>query len=162
MAEDVLESLLGRVIGLTTRKKVLAEEIRNLTIAQSELLVPEKAEELLALLEKKQLLMDEVSRIDDEVVQLDEKIKSATKAQPEEDLSKTFNNKWKEIDKLRQEMIAVLNEIRVFDEQNRQKINEEYRKLKAGMESLHARRGSFRAYQGIGTRSGGYFIDEKK
>jgi len=162
MAQDALNELLGRAAVLTARKKVLMEESRLLTSGQSALLVPEKADELLALVEKKQGYMEEVNRIDAAVLLLEEEIINAAGISSREELKKIFNDKWEVIENLRSEIIFILQEAQRVDEQNRQKIDKEYRKLKEDMESLCARRGTVKAYQGSAVQSGSYFIDQKK
>lgn len=157
-----LPGLLDQVAGLAARKKALAEAIRDLTLEQSGLLVPDRAEGLLAVIEKKQGLMDEVDIIDAEMLKLEKRIKDAVEAVAGDDLRENFNVRRREVEKLKQEIALILQEIQRLHEKNRQKINEEYIKLKADIESLRAKRNSIKTYRGTAFQAGGYFIDKKK
>ena len=159
MAREAVAGALDRIVALLVRKRNLTEEIRLMTANQSALLVPEKTEELLAVAEKKQCLIDEAGRIDAAVSKLEEDIKSAAGAAEQE---KTFEERLERAGELRREIVFILQETRRFDERNRRKINEEYRKLRDEMQSLRAGKGLVKAYQAPAGRSGGCFIDKKK
>lgn len=162
MVQDALNELLGRAAVHTARKKSLVEEIQLLTSGQSGLLAPEKAEELLTLIEKKKGCINEINKIDAEVLRLEENIINAAGISFREEIKKILHDKWEEIEKARYDITLILQETQRLDEQNRRKIDEEYCKLKSDMESLCARRGTVKAYQGSAVQSGGYFIDQKK
>lgn len=162
MPEDILSSLLNSMVEHTTGKKKLMEEILLLTAGQSDLVTPEKADKLLALIERKQDCIDNINKIDAEVLRLEEKILNIAGIFSWEEGKKFFGEKWETIGRLRNEVTLLIQEAQRQDEQNGRKISEEYRKLKKNMESLHSRRGSVKAYQGPAAQSSGYFIDNKK
>lgn len=153
---------MTRAVGLMMRKRALVEEICLLTSSQSQLLAPEKAEELLAVVEKKQYLINEVNSIDAEVLRLEEEMKDVVEPPPCGEIAETFRQKLAEIEEIRQEILSVLRKIAVIDEQNRRKANEEYRRLKDAVKSLRAGRSSLKAYQKLAFQPSGCFIDKKK
>jgi len=153
---------LTRAGGLMLRKRALLEEICLLTSAQSRLLAPEKAEELLVVVEKKQYLINEVNSIGAEVSRLEEEMKDVVELPPCGEIAETFRQKRAEIEEIRQEIFSILQKVAVIDEQNRRKANEEYRRLKGAIKSLRAGRCSLKAYQKPAFQPGGCFIDKKK
>lgn len=160
--DGALEGLLSRTVELTVRKKALVEEFRVLTAGQSKLLVPDKAEELLALIEKKQACINEINSIEAELKRHEEGIVNTAGLPSRKELKKIYNGKWEVIGKLQGEIIFILREVQRLDEQNRRQLGDEHRKLKKSMASLRARKGSAIAYQGSTAPSGGYFVDQKK
>ncbi|OPY58773.1 MAG: hypothetical protein A4E55_00647 [Pelotomaculum sp. PtaU1.Bin035] len=153
--------MLCRAVELTARKKALIEEIQLLTSGQSDVLATDKTEQLLSLIGKKQNCINEINKVDAEVPRLEEKIINAAGISSQDEIKKIFYDKWQEIEKMRYDTTLILQETQRLDEQNRRKIDEEYCRLKSDMESLHARKGTVKAYQTSAAQKQGYFIDKK-
>jgi len=162
MAVNIFNELMQRMLELSVRKKILMEEIQSLTSSQSELLAPEKTEELLILIQRKQDCIDEINKIDADVLRLEENIASGAGLSSREEIKKLYDIKWDNVEKVRSETAQILKDTYRLDQENRCKIEEEYRKLRNNIESLHARKRSVKAYQGTVIQNEGYFIDRKK
>jgi hypothetical protein len=161
MTGDGLKDLLRRTVELTAWKKSLVEELRRLTSSQSGSLAPEKAEELLSLIDQRQGCINEIDRLDAEVLRLEKKIINTAGLSAREEIKKIFPDQWEEIEKIQSEITLILKETQILDEINRRQVEEEYRKLKSNMVALRAGKGTARAYQMPVAQDQGYFIDKK-
>ncbi len=162
MAKENAGILLSRLVELALRKKEIAEKILKLTSGQSGELTPENYDRLESLIKEKQDFMDCIDLIDDEALQLGNKVLETTGAGAWDDVKKIYTGEWEAIGGLRDEAARLLGEALVIDRRNLKSIGEEYRKLKSEMEQFRAGRGSAKAYQGNDAQTGGYFIDKKK
>lgn len=162
MSGEAADSMLDKLVELLYRKKTLLNEFFEVTCQQSGLLEPEKVERLLGLIDRKQACIDSINQIDVEITHLEKKIPAAAGVSSFETEKYILGGKWEIIERLRHEIALLLKETHSLDVQNRFKINEAYRKLKKIIESLHARKGTVKAYQGHVAQSGGYFVDDKR
>lgn len=161
MVDNILSNLLGQIFELISKKEKAIKEILQLSSEQSGLLAPEKAEELLSLVERKQECIDFINKNDAQVLQLEKKILSLAGLSSWEEGKELFFYEWQNIKDLREKNILLLQEARKIDDRNRLKIDEAYVRLKSNLESLRVKRGFIKAYQRHSTQNQGYFIDEK-
>lgn len=159
MSESTLDSLLATTSELASRKKTLAREILLLTSRQSELTAPDKLEELLSTVEKKEGCIKAVNEIDGELARLEGKITIAAGIKEIEGPNK---EKWEAIEKTRQEIKSILQETQILDDGNRKKINQMFDELKSNILSLRVKRECCISYQAPAAQFGSYFVDEKK
>lgn len=162
MSKNDLDSTLTRMVDLLAQETGLMEKIFNLTNEQSKLLTPEKAGELLTIIERKQECINEISLIDTGVAALEKEVLRLTGVSAWPEVNKTANVKLQEVDNMRQQVVQLLEKTRKLENDNLDKISYEHQKLKSGIESLQAKRETLRAYQGHTLQSDGYFIDKKK
>jgi uncharacterized coiled-coil protein SlyX len=162
MNENYLDSLLTRMIEQGDRKKRLAEGILNITAEQSKLLTPEKVEELLTAIDRKQELIDEINLIDVEVLPLEKEISSLSAVMVCDELNKRVFEKRKEIDSQIQKIVLLFKETSKLEKENLSKMSTEHKKLKKNIEMLHTKRGTVKAYNMHAVQSDGYFVDKKK
>lgn len=161
MVGNILSNLLGQMVELISRKEKAIEEILQLSSEQSGLLAPERAKELLSLIERKQEYIDVIKENDIQVLQLEKRFLSMAGLSSWEEGKELFFCEWENIKNLRNKNVLLLQETRRIDDQNRSKIDEVYIKLKSDMESLRINKGSVKAYQRHSSQNQGYFIDEK-
>ncbi len=163
MNEDyLLDSVLIRMMELGDRKKGLAEKILNITAEQSKLLTPEKAEELLRAIDRKQELINDINLIDAEVLPLEKDISCIIVMPLCDEVNKDVFEKRKEINSQMQKIVSLFKETRKLEKENLSKMSIEYQKLKKKIEMLHTKRGTVKAYNAPAVQSGGYFVDKKK
>ncbi len=149
-------------VELAERKKHLLEELRRLTCDQARLLEPEKAEELQAVLEKKQDLMEEVTGVDAGAARLEREIQNTLEKDPGAGAGAVTAQKQETVASLRRSHLTVLREIKELDDRNREKAHAAYRRLKDTVKSLRAGRRSQKAYRRPAPHFGGCFVDKKK
>jgi len=162
MSGNCLNNVLARMVDLLVRKKGLVERTFDLTAEQSKLLKPEKAEELLATIEKKQECINGISLIDAELSPLEKEVLRLTGIPAWTEVNKAANVKFEEVDSLRKQMVLLAEEIRKLEIENLGEISLEHQKLKDEIKSLQAKRGTLKAYRRLALQSDGYFIDKKK
>jgi GTPase SAR1 family protein len=161
MSENFSNRTLTRIIDLAKRKKSLMKEIFNITTLQSGLLTPEKAEDLLTAIGRKQEHINEISQIDVEVLPLEKELLRWHSITSWDNAPKDVNKKWQEISTLRQQTVLLAKETRQIEAENLARISTEYRKLKIDMALLYTKRGSAKAYRGNDRQTDGYFVDNK-
>ncbi|MHB1041775.1 MAG: hypothetical protein ACYC0Q_02945 [Eubacteriales bacterium] len=161
MSESTLDSLLNVTSELASRKKTLAREILLLTSRQSGMTEPDRLEELLSTVEKKEGCIKSFDEIDGELARLEEKITEAAGVCPGE-IEGPHKEKWKTIEKTGQEIKLILKETLAFDDNNRMKIEQVFSELKNNILSLGIKRGCYNSYQAPAVQYGGYFVDQKK
>jgi GTPase SAR1 family protein len=161
MSENFSNRTLTRIIDLAKRKKSLMKEIFNITTLQSGLLTPEKAEDLLTAIGRKQEHINEISQIDVEVLPLEKELLRWHSITSWDNAPEGVNKKWQEISTLRQQTVLLAKETRQIEAENLARISTEYRKLKIDMALLYTKRGSAKAYRGNDRQTDGYFVDNK-
>ncbi|NLI13206.1 MAG: flagellar protein FlgN [Peptococcaceae bacterium] len=162
MSGNCLNKILTRMIDLLARKKGLMERIFNITVEQSKLLTPEKVEDLLATIERKQEYINEISLIDAEVAPLEKEVLRLNGMPVWDGSNKGAKVMLEEVENLRKQMVVILEDTRKLENENLSKISLEHQKLKDEIALLHTKRGTLKAYQGYALQSDGYFIDKKK
>lgn len=156
------------MIDFLARKKELMEKIFEITLEQSTLLSPENLEELLAAIERKQELINDINRINAAALPLEREflslggIPSGDGAPKDMQAYRAVDEKKDAIDTLQKQMVLLVKETRKLEKENLNRISIEFRQLKKDIERIHKKRGSLRAYQRLTTQSDGYFIDKKK
>ncbi len=162
MSRNDLDGTLTRMVDLLARETVLMGKFFNLTDEQVKLLTPDKAGELLAIIERKQEYIDEIGLIETEVAPLEKEVLRLTGVSAWHEVNKAANVKLEEVDNMRQQVVLLLEKTRKLENENIGKISYEHQKLKNEIESLQAKRETLRAYQGHTLQSDGYFVDKKK
>ncbi len=161
MSENLPNTSLTKIIDLTKRKKRLMKEIFNVTTLQSGLLTPDKAEDLLTAIGRKQEHINEISQIEVEVLPLEKEFLSWHNLSSWDNAPVDVKEKWQEISTLRQQTVSLAKETRQIEAENLARISTEYRKLKIDMALLYTKRGSAKAYRGNDRQTDGYFVDNK-
>jgi len=161
MSENILDRILTRMFDLADRKKGLVERIYNITVEQSDLLIPERVEELLAAIERKQECISEITLIDTEVLPLEKKLLILKSVSFWDEMIKDIDEEWERINYLRRQTVSLVEKTRKIEVENLNRFSSEYKKLKKHIQLLHTKKGSVKAYQGSAIQSDGYFVDMK-
>lgn len=130
---------------LLQQKRALVEDILHLACIQSTLLLPEGAEKLLNVIEKKQQCIEEINALDEIINKMEDE-------SPGSDL----------YTELRDGIARQLKEIMNKDDLNRQRLLNSYEQIRRDMDSFQSGKGTVKAYQSPGGISSGYFIDKTK
>jgi uncharacterized protein involved in exopolysaccharide biosynthesis len=160
--EQVLSDWLKKTIELLAGEKRLAEIIVQLTAAQAKLLEPGQEQELLSLINQRQKCIDDLISINAELLTLETKILNMCGLESRPSGKTLLNPEWQKIASLRLDIKALLREAQSLDNNNRKAIANRCVELKKAMQSISARRSSFKSYHVTAAQAGGYFIDHKK
>jgi len=137
------------------------EEIYKTTLEQSQYLNPEKVDELLTAIDKKQQYIDSIDKINAELLPLEKKVSSYTERRGGEETNRLYEEKLEEIRVLGEKATMLAVKIQKVEEQNLQTVSNEFQNLKREINSLYQRKGSFKAYRGSPVQTNGYFIDNR-
>lgn len=154
--------MLNNIFTLTKQKTQLMDEICKITLEQSRLLTPEKSDDLLVIIEKKQGYINTVNEINAELLPLEKKILNCTERSGGEEAKKLYEEKLEEIRILGEKETLLAAKIRKLEEQNIRGISGELQSLKREIETLNAKKGTVKSYRGVVVQTDGYFIDNKK
>lgn len=134
---------------LLAAKKRLWRQFYQLTVAQAELLVPDKADELLQLLDRKEECIKALDAVQDE---LNAAYKTGGPGIAEQE----------EIKKRRQEIFKLIDECRQVDNINRQKISVGFNKFKQELNNFQAGKEAVSGYvKGLNGNKGA-FVDTNR
>lgn len=154
--------MLEKIYDLKKQKIKLMEEIYKTTLEQSKYLIPDKIDDLLAIIERKQEHINTIDHINAELLPLEKKISSSTESIGGEESNKLFEENHEGIRILGESAKLLAVKIRKLEEQNLQMVSGEFQNLKREIQLLNQRKGSYKAYRGGVAQSNGYFIDNKK
>ncbi|MCM1567155.1 MAG: flagellar protein FlgN [Dehalobacter sp.] len=154
--------MLKKIYDLKKQKIKLMEEIYKTTLEQTKFLVPEKIDDLLAIIDRKQQHIDTINEINAELLPLEKQISNYTESAGGEESKKLFEENLEGIRILgdRAKLLAV--KIRKLEDQNLQAVSGEFQNLKKEIKSLNQRKGTYKAYRGPVVQTDGYFIDNRK
>lgn len=154
--------MLKRIYDLKKQKIKLMEEIYKTTMEQSKFLVPEKVDDLLAIIDRKQQHIDTINEINAELLPLEKQISSYTEISGGEEAKKIYEENLEGIRILGERAKLIAVKIRKLEDQNLQMVSGEFQNLKREIKSLNQRKGSVKAYRGATFQTDGYFIDNRK
>lgn len=154
--------MLNKLYDLIKQKIKLMEEIYKITAEQSRFLTPEKCDDLLVMIERKQGHIDNINEINAELRPLEKKILNCGERPGGEEANKIFEEKLEGFRILKEKANLIAAKISALEKQNLQKINVEFQGLKRDIELLNMRKGTLKAYSGTSFQSDGYFVDNIK
>lgn len=154
--------MLIKICALKKQKIMLMEEIYKTTLEQSQYLNPEKVDELLTAIDKKQQYIDSIDKINAELLPLEKKVSNYTERRGGEETNRLYEEKLEEIRLLGEKATMLAVKIQKVEEQNLQTVSNEFQNLRREINSLYQRKGSFKAYRGSSVQTNGYFIDNRE
>ncbi len=154
--------MLNKIYDLKKQKIKLMEEIYKNTLEQSKFLVPEKIDDLLAIIDRKQQHIDAINEINAELLPLEKQISNHTESTGGEESKKLFEENLEGIRILGERAKLLAVKIRKLEDQNLQAVSGEFQNLKREIKSLNQRKGTYKAYRGPIVQTDGYFIDNRK
>lgn len=155
-------NLLNRIYDLKKKKIRLMEEIYKTTVEQSKVRLPDKVDDLLAIIDRKQEQINSIDEINAELFPLEKEIANCPERTGGEESEKLFAEILAGIRILGERAQLLAEKIRKLEEQNRKMVSDEYHNLKSKIKLINQRKGSYKAYRGGIAQANGYFIDNKK
>lgn len=154
--------MLSKIYDLKKQKIKLLEEIYKTTMEQSKYLNPEKIDDLIVIIDKKQELINIINEINAELLPLEKKIPECTENSGGEESTKLFEENLEGIRILGERAKLLAVKIRKLEDHNLKMVSGEFENLKIKIKSLNQRKGSAQAYRGAPVQRDGYFIDNRK
>lgn len=151
--------MLKKAYDLKRQKIKILEEIYKITVEQSQLLTPEKSDDILSVIERKQEHINNFNEINTELLPLEKKILNCNERSGGEEANKIFEEKLEGIRILGERAALLAKKIQVLEKQNLQKISVEFQRLKKDIELLKIKKGTIKAYHSEVVQQDGYFID---
>jgi len=134
--------------GMITRKLELFNEFYDITIKQTLLIREGKFEKLHSSLERRQLLIEEIDQLDQEINQLREALSHANSDLPG-------------LEGLTRELVELESRIYEIDVQNQNALTDSFQQMKTEMKRLRNGRKAAVHYQSPSPQGRGFFVDKK-
>ncbi|MFX4261961.1 flagellar export chaperone FlgN [Pelotomaculum propionicicum] len=154
--------MLKKIYELKKQKIKLMEEIYKTTLEQSQYLIPEKIDDLLVIIDKKQEFINTINEINAELLPLEENVSNSTEKSGGEEANKIYEENLEVIRILGERAKLLAVKIRKLEDQNLKMVSGEFESLKGKIKSLNQRKGSVQAYRGTPVQRDGCFIDNRK
>ncbi len=154
--------MLNRVYDLKKKKIRLMEEIYKTTVEQSMVSLPDKVDDLLVVIDKKQEQIDDINKINEELFPLEKEMTNFPEGNGGEETERLYAEIHEGIRVLGERSQLLAEKIRKLEEQNRKVVSDEFQNLKNKIKLINQRKGSYKAYRGGVAQANGYFIDNKE
>lgn len=154
--------MLRKIYELKKRKIKLMEEIYKTTLEQSKIMLPEKIDDLVAMIDRKQEYIDTIDEINAELLPLEKKVSNSIEKTGGEESKKIFEENLDGIRILGERAKLLAVKIRKLEDQNLQMVSGDFENLKRKIKSMNKRKGSVQVYRSAAVQTEGCFIDNRK
>lgn len=147
---------------ITEQKLKLFKEILDITILQKEDIENNNAENISALIQKKQQVIDAIDKLDKSFLQGYQQLKDELKLDRPDRID---INKYPELKTLKhcvEEIMELAGRIMGLENSNREKLNDIFNAVKNELKQINVGKRSLKAYDKPAVQNDGIFIDRKK
>lgn len=144
------------------RKLELFNEIYNITLKQQQDIENNDAENIEALVQQKQTVIDEVDKLD---LRFLEGYKTLKETLNIDKLDKIDTDKYPELKKLKenvQKIMEIAPQIMELESSNKEKLDQIFQRVKNEIKQINLGKKSIKAYEPTPVNNDGIFIDKKK
>lgn len=159
---DKVNSIIKQLIELIDRKLELLVNIKSLTQEEQKCIEESGGDNVNAILDKKQLLIDNIDEIDKSFADAFDQLKHELKVKSLEEVNVA---KYPELEGLKLKVgniMSISKELMVIEEANRDKLNSALDDLKKEMKLISTGKRSIKAYESPIPYNDGIYIDKKK
>ena len=150
---------LNKLQALTQAKKDNLNALLELTQSQQESIEAENTENLIAMVEEKQVIIDKIDQNDKEYEEVFAAMKETMGISSLEGVKSTDFLKLQ--DETR-ELVSIINSIQDLEKENSRKLQEQMNELKTKMKQVQQGKQSIKGYGGKTPEGDGHFIDKKR
>lgn len=154
-----VENSLQKLIQLNHQKYALLEEMLRITSKRNSLSEVDQPEEILRLIEKRQIYIEKVDVID---IDIQKNVNPVKAESDSNNLPVHLTNLWEEFREQRRSHLQLLDQMRELDRQQKPRLELQILNLKQQHKKVRAGRNTISAYRIRSTFLEGVFIDRKK
>ncbi|MFZ5644553.1 MAG: hypothetical protein ACOY46_13270 [Bacillota bacterium] len=154
-----VEILLKDLMEIHGHKHELFGEMLGITLSIQKLTMPDQLEEMIELLEARQVCIEKIDIIEKEIIRISHRIFDKEKSG--KNLS-FCENELELIEELKRQEIQLVKQMLELDEMQKDNLELGLNNLKNQIERIRARWKTFNAYRGKPALSQSVFLDEKK
>jgi FlgN protein. len=144
------------------KKKVLVQDILDLTREQSKVINEDGLDELRKLIDKKQLKIDDMGKLDEEFNVYFSRLKLSQKVTSLDELDMAGVKGAKELKALTSEVVKIITSITEIEKENNDKTSSLLNQFGAGLKKVNQGKRVNNAYTPMQINKPSYFIDKKK
>lgn len=159
---DNTNSLIIELLNLIDKKRRLFDDIMEITVEQKKDIEENEADNIEALVNRKQSVIDGIDEIDRTFSEGFSRLKEQLNINSLEELDFTKYPVLKSLKLKVAEIMSLAQKIMEIEESNREKLSSRLNALKKDMKQLNVGKKSIKAYQNPIINSDGIYIDKKK
>lgn len=154
-----VENSLQKLIQLNHQKYALLEEMLRITSRRNSLSEVDQPEEILGLIEERQIYIEKIDVID---IDIQKHVNLVKVESDSNNLPAHLTNLWEEHREQRRSHLQLLDQMRELDRQQKSRLELQILDLKQQHKKVRAGRNTISAYRNRSTFLEGVFIDGKK
>ena len=156
------EKYVGRLIDLLKKKHVLLHSLLSLTQSQSDQINEESIEILQRLIDEKQLVIDDINKLDDEFNVYFSRLKSTLKINSLDELNAAGLDGARHLKEITAGIINLIKEISQLEKDNNEKSTELLNYLGGEIKKINQGKKMNNSYTSRPINTTAYYIDKKK
>jgi len=144
------------------QKLELFSEIYNITVLQQKDIEDNQADNIEALVQQKQLIIDKIDKLDESFLEGYKQLKLELQL---DSLEKADINKYPELKSIRSsvdKIMGLAQKIMELENSNREKLDAIFQAIKCELRKVNTGKRSIRAYEAVPVYNDGIYIDKKK
>lgn len=154
--------LLDNLNEIIENKLELFKELYDITLLQQQDIENNDADNIQALVEEKQQVINEIDELDKSFLEGYKTLKESLNL---ESLHKVDTEKYPELKNLKnsvEKIVKLAPDIMELENSNRERLNEIYERVKGELKQINSGKRSLKAYEAAPVHNDGVFIDKKK
>lgn len=154
--------LINNLNQIIEQKLDLFSELYDITVMQQQDIDNNEADNIETLVQQKQLIIDKIDQLDQNFLKGYETLKTSLNL---DKLEKTDTSKYPELRNLKESVERIMElapEIMKLENNNREKLNAIFDKVKNELKQVKAGKKSIKAYEAAPVYNDGIYIDKKK